>query len=299
MGNFFCLPENTKACFPRHGWTRNITGSRQLRLPLLRLFQFESPHYEIFNANGLAGIWLQCHSPSASLRMLAVCLRDISSEFQIILATNEEDWDNRPVSDERNRSLTRNQEAMERSEVLLISAFVLLRRLADQIMDAARPLLFEDWKSAPRQMKTAVSMARSGRISELQARCNSQRLIDALVSKTAWFDAFRQEDGVRDILVHKEHFLSVGSLGTKPTESADYSWRVTVDLMRVKNGEIANLDIMPVLRTCLEGLCDFMEAVYLSLNEGGDYAIGDTVFVTGNDDDVTAFWPSIERQYRR
>jgi len=209
MSDFYSLPESVKAQFPRHGWTRNDSGFRQLRLPLLRVYQFETPHYEIYNANGPAGIWLQCHSPSASIRMLAVCLRDLSAEFRVILPAEEVLWSSGPVSEERNRVLTRYHEALDRSEVLIMSAFVLLRRLADQIVDATRPLLFEDWKSAPRQMKTAVTMAKSGRLRELKARCNPQRLIDALVNRTAWFEALRQDDGVRDILVHKEHYLSV------------------------------------------------------------------------------------------
>ncbi|HRP76021.1 MAG TPA: hypothetical protein PKZ27_10495 [Rhodocyclaceae bacterium] len=207
----------------------------------------------------------------------------------------EGDWASGPESQERDRVLTQCHEAHEKSEVLLISAFVLLRRLADQLIDATRPLLFEDWQSAPRQMKTAVSLARSGRLFDLKPRCKVDRLADALLRRTAWFDALRQDDGVRDILIHKEHSFSVGSQGTKPIEADAFSWRVTADLMRKRRGELVSVDVLPILRTCLEGLCDFMEEVYLSLNADGEYAKGDAVFLTGNDEDVTAFWPELER----
>jgi len=69
--------------------------------------------------------------------------------------------------------------------------------------------------------------------------------------------------------------------------------------MRVKNGQVINIDILPILQTCLEGLCDFMEEVYLSFKVGGDYDPGDTLHLTGNDENVTAFWPSLKRKRPR
>ena len=295
MSEFSTLSGDVKAWFPRHGWTKNTSGHRLLRLPLLRLFQFEAPHHQVYVNDNLAGVWLQCHSPNASIRMLAVCLRDVSSEFRVVMPVLQEDWFSRPPSDELNRVMTRYHEALERSEVLLLAAFVLLRRLADQIVDATRPLLFADWKSAPRQMKTAIAAAKSGSLSALRPTCDMEKLGAALLNGTQWFEDLRQDDGVRDILVHKEHFFRVGARGSKAPDENDFSWQVRADLMRMKRGDIVNVDVLPVLRTSLEGLCDFMEQVYRSLNQGGDYAQGDTVFLTGNDEDVTSFWPRVER----
>lgn len=268
---------------------------RQLRLPLLRLYQCEAPHYQAYLQKQLAGVWLQSRSPYPSIRMLAVCLRDLSAEFRVIVPYLEADWFHKPPSAEGSVAFTRYHEALERSEVLLMSAFVLLRRLADQIVDATRPLWFTDWQSAPRQLKTAIAAAKIGDLSKLNPTCNLQRLSSALLHRTKWFEDLRQEDGVRDILVHKEHIFRVSAQGSQAPMEDRFSWRVTADITRLKGSELKHVDILPVLRQCLHGLCDFMEDVYRSLNESGTYQQGDTVFLTGDDEDVTVFWPPMVR----
>lgn len=297
MSHFWDLPQAATALFPRHGWVEGSAGVLQLRLPILRLYQFQTPHHMRYVQLGLAGMWLQSHSPHPSVRLLAVALRDLAFEFGHILKALNEGWLDKDPSEERNQVLTRHQEAVQRSEVLLTAALVILRRLADQVIDATRPLLFDHWQSAPRQMKTAISAANAGKLVDLKPRCKVDELTSALLSKTKWFEDLRQEAGIRDVLIHKDHWFSVSSVGIGDgAPSKNVTWRVTADLWRMKrDGGRWHVDVVPALRACLAGMCDFMEALYSCLVRGGEYAQGDMVFLTGRDEDVVAFWPPLDR----
>jgi len=233
MTNFFALQQATQELFPRHGWTENTQGIRQLRLPLLRLYQPTLPQHEVYAREGLAGTWLQVRSPYQSLRQLAVALRDLHQVIDSLHEIAKGNWIEKDPSSERDDALTRQREGVERSEVLLIAAFVLLRRLADQFMDATRPLLFESWKSAPRALKTAIASARSGSLANLKPRCDLDLLVAILLHDVQWFEDLRQEDGIRDILVHKEHLLQVGTPGSRSEGDEGWTWSVTVHLVRI------------------------------------------------------------------
>jgi hypothetical protein len=87
--------------------------------------------------------------------------RDLHKEVREILPLQEQ-WD-APVSADRDNALNRLQEGLDRLAILLIAAFTFLRRLADEVIDASRPLLFEKWQSAPRQMKVAKRHAEDGK----------------------------------------------------------------------------------------------------------------------------------------
>ena len=279
--------------FPKHGWARSTAGVRLLRIPLLRLYQLESPYHEAYSSRNLSGPWLQSRSPYASIRMLAVSLRDLSSELRIVVQYHEADWFHKAASHEQGVAMTRHREAIERSEVLLVASFVLLRRLADQIADATRPVLFRDWQSAPRQLKTAIAAAKGGTLNNLQPTCDVGRLTAALLSRTRWFEDLRQEEGVRDILVHKDHTFRVGAQGSKLPMEDCVNWRVSADLIRWKGGKLQYVDVLPVLRNCLKGACEFMEELCICVGMGSRYERGDLIFLTGDDEDSTAFWPAI------
>jgi hypothetical protein len=121
-----------------------------------RLYQHGEPTRKYFVNNKIGGVWLQMHSPTRTLRHLSVCLRDLHREVREILPLHE-NWFDAPVSTTRDKMLTRQSEGLERLAILLIAAFALLRRLADELIDASRPFLFEHWHSAPKTMKKAKS----------------------------------------------------------------------------------------------------------------------------------------------
>ena len=292
MPDFSSIPNEIQTYFPKHGWTNNVSGVRQIRLPILRLFEYELPYCEVFSANGISGVWLQSRSPVESLRMLAVCLRDLSSEFRTLLKYREVVWSgDATINVDDPETLQRGCEAWRRSEIFLFSAFVLLRRLADQIVDATRPLWFEDWGSAPKSMKTAIRAANQGKLKSLKPRCDVDRLSNAFIERTQWFEDLRQEDGVRDILVHKDHVFKV----TLSQHGTKNPWCVEASLTRLIKGELVVVDVVPVLRSSLLGLCDFMEEVCLSIASASGFGPSDVLYLTGDHEDITAFWPELCR----
>ena len=176
--------------------------------------------------------------------------------------------------------------------MLLIAIFVLLRRLADQLIDASRPILFDKWQSAPRALKTAISMAQSDSLSSLGIRGSLSLLQEALLHRTGWFEQLRKDEGIRDILVHKDHILHVGGHGSKAPTDAATNWRVSAQLTRRRGSELVTIELFDVLRECLRGACDFMEQLCRSVGMAGGYGRGDYLFLTGADSDVVGFWPA-------
>lgn len=298
MPEHFKLHPESKALFPSHGWIAGTTGIRQLRFPLLRVFQPGHPSYVKYQDLKLAGIWLQTRSPVRTLRQLGIALRDLHCELRALLQIANVEWLGREVRDERNRVLTQQREGIEHCEVLLLSIFVLLRRLADDIMDSLRPALFEYWHSAPSQLKRAIALAKAGRVDSLRPFCDVDLLSEVLTTKTGWLDRLRKEDGVRDTLIHWPHILQVGPLGTKPAESERFDLQITASLVVQSRDGIQAKSLLPVLLECLAGACDFMTAMCQLMPGVEDFDRGDLLFLTGCDNDIVGFWPSVEGAQR-
>jgi len=279
--------------FPSHGWITGHTGIKHLRLPILRLFQLGQPTYERFVENNLGGMWLQCRSPYRTLRQLAVALRDLHAEIRVMLPIVQEDWYPREPSRERDNALTRVHEGYERTEISLIAIFVLLRRLADELIDASRPLLFKHWQSAPRKLAVAISKARDGTLAEAHPICDFDLLTDALQNHTAWLSRLREDKGIRDILIHKEHILQVGAQGSKSPEDVKFNWKITASLLQGRPGATHSIDLFPALIDCIDGACLFMDRLYRSVSPIDEYQKGDVLFLTGADNDAVGFWPPI------
>lgn len=287
MSQFFECPPEANEHFPAHGWMANVDGARVLRLPVLRLFQHGEPGHRYFLENKLGGVWLQSRSPERTLRQLSVCFRDLHHELREILPLTIK-------KDKTSHELTRWLEGIERTEVLLIAAFHLLRRLPDDLVDASRPCLFEHWQSAPRQLKSAVSAANDNKLQMHKPRCDLGILSDALLNHTAWFDRLRNTDGVRDVLTHKPHILQIGAQGSQDPDGAPVNWRMTATLTQGLPGkDWRHMDLFPLLLECIDGACDFMKLFCQSVGLGGCYQRGDCLFLTGSDNDSVGFWPPI------
>ena len=291
MSRFLEVSSEADAAFPRHGWVESTAGVRLLRLPVMRLLQLGEPTFDVYTVNGLGGMWLQCRSPYMSLRQIAIALRELHAEVSVLTPILDQEWMEQSPSKERDAAGTRYREGTERVEVLLIAIFVLLRRLADQLIDASRPVLFEKWQSAPRALKTAISMAESGSLSALEPRVSLDLLQVALLQRTGWFEQLRKDEGIRDILVHKDHILQVASQGSRAPTDPRTNWRVSAQLTRLRGGKIVTIELFDVLRDCLRGACEFMEQLCRSVGMAGGYRRGDYLFLTGEDNDIVGFWP--------
>jgi hypothetical protein len=295
MAAFYDLKPEGNRFFPRHGWIAGLTGVRMVRLPVMRLYQWGGHTHEFFLKNEVAGIWLQSKSPYRTLRQMAICFRELHQEIRDIEPLHKFRMGGEKGDKERDLALTRLTEGEERTEVLLISAFILLRRLADELINASRPFLFEHWKSAPREMKTAVSFARDGKLKQLHPICVFDVLAEALITHTAWLDRLRDVNGIRDILVHKPHILQVSAFGTQNADESSIKWRSTANLTTVSNlGEITTQNLFDCLFECLDGACKFMELLCVSVGLDDGYQRGDWIMLSGKDNDTVAFWPPIE-----
>jgi hypothetical protein len=153
--------------------------------------------------------------------------------------------------------------------------------------------LFEKWQSAPRALKTAISMAESDSLSTLGPRVDLGLLRVALLQRTGWFEQLRKDEGIRDILVHKDHILQVSGSGSRAPTDPRTNWRISAQLTRRRGSSIVTVELFDVLRECLRGACDFMEQLCRSAGMAGGYRRGDYLFLTGEDSDIVGFWPAV------
>ena len=280
--------------FPAHGWINNVKNVRVLFLPVIQLYQYGQKYHKYFIDNHIGGVWLQSRSPERTLRNLAVCFRDIHKEVREITPLFDL-FQKEKTDKQKSLELTRQIEGTERLEILVISAFTLLRRLADELINASCPFLFEDWKSAPGNMKKAILSARKDKLKQFSPICNLDILNDALCNYTNWFEILIADDGIRDILIHKPHILQIAGQGSgKPGKPMN--WRATADLTRMSglNHNLVTVDLFPYLVKCIDGACKFMERLCLSVGLASGYKREGFIFFTGQDNDVVGLWPPIE-----
>lgn len=290
--SYFEIDPKHNLVFPRHGWIKGTNGIRFLRLPIVRLYQVGGPTHERFLQKELAGTWIQFRSPYRTLRQLAIGLRDLHREILVQLPLLQADWMHRAPSVERDNAFTRSREGNESIEISLIAIFVLLRRLADELINASAPFLFEHSMSAPRKMATAVAQAKEGTLARWKPTCNLSVLTDALLNHTGWLMQLR-EGGIRDTLVHAPHFLQVGGQGSRVQGASETSWRVNATLAIGNFPNIQSTELLGALRECIAGACKFMELLFACVEPSQAYTQGDCVVLTGADNDVVGFWPPI------
>jgi len=296
MADYQDIHEKYDANYPMHGWVKNTSGARLLCLPVISLYGGSNKHHKYFSDNKIDGFWLQTHSPQRTLTHLAVCFRDLHKEIREILPLVKL-WD-KEQSHERNIGLTRLNEGQKRSEVLLIAAFTLLRRLADELINASRPFLFNHWQSAPREMKKAIPASKEGELEKLSPICDLDILQNALENHTSWLDKLRADQGVRNILVHRPHTLNIHHSGSKKNYEDRVNWRVSADLMQYRKGKPKVTELFSCLVECVDEACKFMELLCMCVNLEGSYNRNKSwssglIFITGKDNDIVGFWPPV------
>jgi hypothetical protein len=290
------LPEINRY-FPCHGWIGGPDNMRVVCLPVLSFFTFEEPYCKIFTKNNLIGGWLQSRSPERTIRLLGICFRDLHKEFREIFPLIDRSVESSNNINQQSEEFTRFQEGTERIELFLIAAFTLLRRLADELIDASRPILFNNWKSAPREMKKAIQFAREDKLKRLNPICNIDILINALINHTRWFSRLREENGIRDIIIHKPHTLQISSEGIKNEENDTWTRRISAHLVRYDKNIIA-IDLLDTLFNCIDESCKFMELLCCSVGhihgyEEDSFAWSGCLLMTGMDNDIVGIWPPL------
>lgn len=237
---------------------------------------------------------MQTRSPHRTLRQLAIALRELHLQVRTLLNISDEEWFDKDVSELRSQALTQRHEGIERCEVLLISVFVLLRRFPDDLIDALRPILFRHWKSAPSSLKTAKRLAEEGTLCRADPFCDPEKLSSTIIAHSKWLELLRKENGIRDTLVHRPHFLQIGTAGTKKITSDRYEWTITAHLLVGNANGYEHKNIFPLLLECIMGACNLMTELSYIIGGMKTYDRGDFLFLVGEDNDVVGFWPAIK-----
>lgn len=293
MSDILNLPDDAQHFFPSHGWIESESGIRHLRLPILRAFHPDQPSFARLQRLPNAGAWGQYASPYRTLRCLGIALRDLHDEILIIKANADATFFDKEPSPARDEAFNRQRESIEHSEVLLIAAFTLLRRLGDDLMYGLRPILFEHWRSAQHKLPDVIKFAESGKLSGLKPYCDVDSLERVLIDKTEWLRLLRDKGGIRDILVHKQHMLGMGVSGTRPENSEHTTWRVYANLSVLTGDGVRNLPVLSLLKKCIAGACVFMASLTSLIGGTTSYGPGDCMSLHGASNSVVGFWPSI------
>lgn len=276
---------NAAKLFPSHGWATNSQGVKILWCPLKRLLA--SPDATLRKKGSSQtlppGTKLDALPFSETLRKLATTLRELHEVVRVAC--------DRPCDDEP-ETLTSELRAFEIVPLYVDLAFVYLRRIADLLAVACRPLLFEHWQSAPRAFKEWV--ADVDHLESYKPFCDFAVLREAVVNHSAWFEALRGtspvtgKKGIRDALEHRGVRLLVGK-----QQAGDNRPRFTVTVdSRARDVEIRK-DILPLVPEAVSGLCGVMTGVHSAIGVGSQYEGGDVLSLVGTDDDIVGYWPQI------
>lgn len=283
MPDKFDLPPNLDAHFPAHGWIESVGGIKLLLAPVTQLIR--TP-FEIEQHRRNAGLpnvkldrhWIKLSTTSNTLRRLAICLRELHREVREV----------GPLFDSTEKSeLTRHHEGCENIEFLLVAAFTLLRRFADDLVLALRPALFACHQSAPDKLAKLVGWRDQGRLDEAKPICNLEVLDQALGDHTSWLFKLRgtKREGIRDILIHSPHQLAVMA-----TKAGKGPWKVKVQLTDERE---RHHDLLPILVECVDGLCSLMTLLCWAIGVLKGYTEWDHIVLSGLDNDTVGFWPPI------
>ena len=285
--NRFELDDSVDEYFPRHGWIAGRTGHRHLRFPVKALFGLGSTGYERLHELKLS--WT-AGSPYKRLTLLANSLRELHYEIRNVISLSE-DW-----RENGNLIILSNQ----RIDIYLISAFTVLRRFPDVLLETARPLLFEHFQSAPRELKVYRRKSVAD-FEQLKPRCDPEILHDAIQFHTKWFDKIRgRNTGIRDVLMHNEYLILNGAQGARgPDEEKTrrtYQSQFYVGSEWLPSKKKKPLDLIQELRGCVGGLCAFMEQLHRSFGMCERRYDRNDVFLclpgSASCDNI-GFWPSI------
>jgi hypothetical protein len=273
--------------FPRHGWARNSQGVKLLWLPIIRLFRSAQV---VRNEKGVKPLedkdLLDIEPFCKTTRKLALTLREIhelirKSPGPPSIHENPEDW----------RQFKKVHDMLP---LYIDLAYVYLRRLADHLTIASRLVLFEHYKSAPREFKELIAfVANQEKISQVVPICDLSLLERALTEHSSWFDCLRQgatenertKKGIRDAMEHRPATVEILYEGNEP--------KLVVFLFSRSRDVDSGQELITTLQGIVSELCNLWTGIQASVGWGNKYELRDHLPLTGTDDDFTGFWPEI------
>lgn len=270
-----------RAQFPAHGWAINSQGVKLLWFPFPCLLETQ------LKKETLAGkLPIGTHNNvlpfSETLRNLAVALRELHLTVREACAL--------PIGEEVRYEDLR---AYEMVPLFADLAFSYLRRLPDLMAYASRPLLFQNWCSAPREFKKWIQKV--DRLEEFKPRCDVGKLRTAIQTHSEWFMKLRANSpatgkkGVRDVLEHRRVRLMASK-----QQSGNSKPRMML-MFDSHDGDVeVRTDLLPLILEATAGFCALMNGVQRSVLSGQKtYEWYGNCFLFGIDDDVVGYWPEI------
>ena len=280
-----------RAKYPAHGWAANSQGIRLLWFPLLRLTK---DVWRLRKDKGVSALRRSGNEEiyfAYTLGKYCVALRELHKLSRIACE--------RDASSNDGAAVDAFLRADELGQLYADSAVLYLRRLADRIASAAAPALFAHYKSAPRQYKNLVTLAKNeNELTDLLPICDAPLVCNVICRYSGWFAALRGismdgKKGVRDVLEHRGHLLSGVLHGTTDNETGAET-RTFEIMLQSSAGDV---ELLQNLLECLGDwnaeLCLVMDGLCRATGWSGDYQSQDVLMLAGNEEDIVGFWPEI------
>jgi hypothetical protein len=239
------------------------------------------------NASGeIVGAHFNADVFSELLHRLGVTLRELHANVKVSCDI--------PINPNAQNQEMRNEDfrAMELVPIYIDSVMTYLRRIADRLVIASRPLLFEHWRSVSSKYKDWVDGIEQ--FSQHNPTCDFDVLSQAVARYSNWFCELRGisdstgKKGIRDALEHRNVRLMVGK-----QQAGEAAPRMTVSMYSTSKDVGKRHDILEFVPLAIRGLCQLMTGFHQAIGAGTAYDREDTLFLVGTDDDVVGFWPEI------
>ena len=211
---------------------------------------------------------------------LALCLRELHRMLRRRVEI--------PIFTDSAEETTEMYEAQRLAPIFITSGYTQIRSLVDLVIFQARFLLFERYDQAPETFADLKRKVSNGRQIERAKPLVQIKELENVLNEASWFDLLRAPEGghrgIRDRLLHTNTRIIVGSsrAGDGP---ATFTAFMSSDPQR--------RELIATLKTIVAGFCELCTRIQMLVNSPQDYQRTDSVFLFGNDEDVTGFWPEI------
>ena len=276
------LAPDLERLYPKHGWAENSQQVKLVRLPLLELIRSArkirgtkgastdfNPNYGVAFDDRMRQL-TRCLSHLARIRRQIVSLEDPGSHFAY----------------------------GDLVDIALFSdlAVIQLRRAADDLAMAIRPLVFRETKNWPGGASAFKALRTF--FGQEKNLVGQEYLVDepsdlaSVFCAESWYDDLRKDKdkAVTDVRTILEHRTSRVITGVQ--RSGDGPWRVTAQLYSPA-ADAKFFDLISEIRSMVDRMCDFMTQLAQILTDDRTYSSGDWIIFIGDDDDAAEFWPPI------
>lgn len=261
--------------FPRHGWAINSQGVKLLWFPLNHLFLQEA----IRQSKGATSS--NPHERTLhGVFTLALYLRELHKLLRRRVEI--------PIFTDSTEEITEMYEAQLLAPIFIMSAYTQVRSLVDLLIFQARFVLFDRPDQAPETFTDLKKKLSNGRQIARAKPLVDIKELENVLNAASWFDLLRAPEGghggIRDRLLHTNTGIMVGS-----SQAGDGPATFTAFM----SSDLHHRELIATLKTIVGGFCELCTRIQMLVNSSHAYQRRDNVFLFGNVEDITGFWPEI------